>query len=73
MISDIANSGAIAEQLGMDRDAYRDEIKARVSDLSGVNVDEEMANLLLFQNAFAAAARIIAAVQEMFDDLLRVV
>ena len=73
VISDIANSGAIAEQLGMDRDAHRDEIKARVSDLSGVNVDEEMANLLLFQNAFAAAARIIAAVQEMFDDLLRVV
>ena len=32
-----------------------------------------MANFLLFQNAFAAAARIIAAVQEMFDDLLRVV
>jgi flagellar hook-associated protein 1 FlgK len=73
VISDVANSGAIVEQLGMDRTAYEDEIRARVSDLSGVNIDEEMANMILFQNAFSAAARIIAVVQAMFDDLLRVV
>ena len=73
VISDIANTGALVEQLGMDRTAYQQEIAARVSDLSGVNIDEEMANMILFQNAFSAAARIIATVQEMFDDLLRVV
>jgi flagellar hook-associated protein 1 FlgK len=73
VISSIANSGAIVEQLGKDRTAYEEEIKARVSDLSGVNIDEEMANMILFQNGFSAAARIIATVQEMFDDLLRVV
>ena len=73
VIADIANSGAIVEQLGMDRTAYEEEIKARVSDVSGVNIDEEMANMILFQNAFSAAARIVATVQEMYDDLMRVV
>lgn len=73
VISDIANSGAIVEQLGKDRLAFKEELRARVSDVSGVNVDEEMANMILYQNAFSAAARIIAAVQAMFDDLLSVV
>ncbi len=37
---------------------------------SGVNVDEEMANTIIFQNAYNASARIITATNEMFDALL---
>jgi flagellar hook-associated protein 1 len=39
----------------------------------GVNVDEEMANLLLFEQAFSAAARIISVIQNMMDALERAV
>lgn len=37
--------------------------------LSGVNIDEEMANLVVFQNAYSASARVITTAQEMFDTL----
>ena len=36
----------------------------------GVNIDEEMANLIVVQNAYAAAARAVTAASEMFDELL---
>ena len=32
-----------------------------------------MANLILYQNAYAASARVITTTQEMFDDLQRII
>ena len=37
----------------------------------GVDVDQEMSDLMQLQNAYAANARVLAAVQEMWDALLR--
>ena len=39
----------------------------------GVNLDEEMANLIVFEQAFGASARIITTIQRMFDALERVI
>jgi len=41
--------------------------------LSGVNLDEEAANLLTYQQAYAAAAQVIAAADEIFQTLLNAV
>jgi flagellar hook-associated protein 1 FlgK len=41
--------------------------------VSGVNLDEEAANLLRYQQAYAAAAQIISVANEMFDTLLNAV
>jgi flagellar hook-associated protein 1 FlgK len=38
---------------------------------SGVNVDQEMTNLLTLQNAYAANARVFSTVQKMFDTLFQ--
>ena len=38
--------------------------------ISGVNLDEEAANLIRFQQSYAAAAKIISASQTIFDTLL---
>ncbi|MBO6947027.1 MAG: flagellar hook-associated protein FlgK [Rhodospirillales bacterium] len=38
----------------------------------GVNLDEEMSNLIIFEQAFASSARIITTIQRMFDALERV-
>ena len=35
----------------------------------GVNMDEEMANLMLLQQTFTASARVITTIQRMFDAL----
>jgi flagellar hook-associated protein 1 FlgK len=45
------------------------ELEYRASSTSGVNMDEEMSNLVLYQNAYAAAARLVTVVDEMFDTL----
>jgi flagellar hook-associated protein 1 FlgK len=38
--------------------------------VSGVNLDEEAADLVRFQQAYQAAAKVIAAARDMFDTLL---
>lgn len=39
---------------------------------SGVSLDEEAANLIQFQQSYAAAARILTTAQQMFDTILQV-
>lgn len=46
------------------------EAQARREGVSGVNLDEEAANLLRFQQAYQACAKIIQASQSVFDTLL---
>jgi flagellar hook-associated protein 1 FlgK len=42
----------------------------RFKNISGVNLDEELANTITFQNAYAANARVITTVNGLFDELL---
>jgi len=39
--------------------------------VSGVNVDQEMTNLLNLQNTYAANARVFSVVQQMFQTLMQ--
>jgi len=47
-----------------------DQINARRESYSGVNLDEEAANLLRFQQAYQASAQIIQTSQSLFQTLL---
>ncbi|MBN67001.1 MAG: flagellar hook-associated protein FlgK [Rickettsiales bacterium] len=38
--------------------------------ISGVNLDEELANTIIYQNAYTASARVITVTDELFDALL---
>ena len=42
----------------------------RLAGVSGVNLDEEAANLIEYQQSYAASARIITVAREIFDTLL---
>ncbi|MCX7686222.1 MAG: hypothetical protein N2Z67_13240 [Acetobacteraceae bacterium] len=48
-------------------------LEARFAAASGVDVDREIAVMVTLQNAYAANARVMAAVQQMFDSLLSAV
>jgi len=47
-------------------------IQARIDSATKVNVDVEVAQLIVLQNSFAANARVLSVIQELIDILLRV-
>jgi flagellar hook-associated protein 1 FlgK len=46
-------------------------LQQRFNDASSVNVDQEMTNLLTLQNSYAANARVMSAVKDMLDTLMK--
>ncbi len=44
----------------------------RMQSISGVNLDEEAANLLRFQQAYMASSRVVTVANELFDTLLQI-
>lgn len=63
-----SNYSTVADRLENET-AVAQELEFRASSVSGVNMDEEMSNLVLYQNAYAASARLVSVVNEMFDTL----
>ncbi|WP_394210741.1 flagellar hook-associated protein FlgK [Enterovibrio calviensis] len=47
-----------------------DAAAGRVAEISGVNLDEEAANMMKFQHAYMASSRIMTAANETFETLL---
>jgi len=50
--------------------SFMTTLEARNSTISGVNVDEELANLIILEQAFNASARVLTTASEMLDELL---
>ncbi len=44
----------------------------RSDSISGVNLDEELANTIVYQNSYSASARIITVVSALFETLLQI-
>ena len=53
--------------------AVQTTLASKLSAQSGVNMDTEMSNMIQLQNAYGANARVIAAVQSMWTQLLQAV
>lgn len=49
------------------------ELKTRQGQVSGVNIDEELAGLISIQNAYAASSRVVSTVNTMYDELMTIV
>ena len=52
------------------QEALAKDLKARQESVSGVNLDEEMTNLIKFQHAYTAAAKLITTAESMLEVLL---
>jgi flagellar hook-associated protein 1 FlgK len=66
--SDLASA---AEDERVNRVNVHEEIVARRNNVEGVNLDEELSNMMIYQQAYNASARIMTVVDEMFETLLR--
>src|SRR5882672_630025 len=68
--------GSEAQQANVSRDAQAtlaSQAKETVSSISGVNLDEEAADLVRWQHAYQAAAQTIAVAGTLFDTLIAAV
>jgi flagellar hook-associated protein 1 FlgK len=70
-ISAQGEAASSADNLKQGQDVVLNSLQQRFNDASGVNVDEEMANLLTLQNSYAANARVVSAVKDMLDALMQ--
>ncbi|MCL1141700.1 flagellar hook-associated protein FlgK [Shewanella gaetbuli] len=67
---DIGSKTKSAEVAVGSADAIYQQAYNRVQTESGVNLDEEAANLMRFQQAYQASARIMTTAQQLFDSLI---
>ena len=49
-----------------------DDLDERQKEVSGVNLDEEMSNLIKYQQAYTAAAKLITTAEEMMQTLMQI-
>jgi flagellar hook-associated protein 1 FlgK len=53
--------------------SFMTTLEGRNSAISGVNLDEELANLIILEQAFNASARVLTTASEMLDELMNIV
>lgn len=71
----VSRIGSKTHELDVNREAQGilyDQAKAQREAVSGVNLDEEAADLVRYQQAYQANAKVISAASEMFDTLIGV-
>jgi flagellar hook-associated protein 1 FlgK len=70
LITDLGVESAVAKRNVDIQGVISAQVDAAKDSVSGVNLDEEMTNMLQFQHAYSAAARMITAIDESLDQLI---
>lgn len=69
LVGEAGASAARASNTLADAVARRDDAINRRDSFSGVNIDEELSQMVILQNSYAAAARVISTANAMYDTL----
>lgn len=72
IVSQIGAKARQVEIVGQAQQALVDQASNAKESLSGVNLDEEAANLLKFQQAYQAAAKMLDIASKLFEEILAV-
>lgn len=70
MINDLANAGNSYQNIADNQRLVANQIDDRRQVVAGVSSDEELSNMIMFQQAYNAASRYINVVAEMLDTLV---
>jgi flagellar hook-associated protein 1 FlgK len=71
LVGDIGGAAAIAERQANAHRLSLDQFTTQQQSVSGVSMDEEMTNMIKFQQAYNAAARMITVMDEMLGVLIQ--
>ncbi|HEY0901182.1 MAG TPA: flagellar basal body rod C-terminal domain-containing protein, partial [Micavibrio sp.] len=73
MINQQSEEILLTEARRDDEQSFRDLLQKEHMAKSTVNIDEELSHLILVQTAYAAAARMVSAIDDMFSELINAV
>ena len=70
LISQIANTGYVMRGIADNQQVTVDNIESARQQIVGVSSDEELSNMIMFQNAYNASSRYINVVSEMLEHII---
>ncbi|MDE6603245.1 MAG: flagellar hook-associated protein FlgK [Lachnospiraceae bacterium] len=70
LVSQIANNGAVFRAVQDNQNVATDALLYAREQIVGVSSDEELTNMIMYQNAYNASSRYINVISEMLDHLL---
>lgn len=70
VVSEHARDKTVTQNWLDSETSFKDTLKTRHQDISAVNIDEEVAELLRVQSYYSASAKTISTVQELFERLI---
>jgi len=73
LTAEVGVLGQKAQRMGSNQDNLLRNIEQRREEVSGVSLDEEMANMIRFQHAYSAASTLINRADQMMESLLGMV
>ncbi|MGZ4033048.1 MAG: flagellar hook-associated protein FlgK, partial [Tumebacillaceae bacterium] len=70
VVGQLGEQGQTADRQVQNSDALVQQVDNRRQSVSGVSIDEEMSNMIKYQQSYAAAARMINTVDTMLDTVI---
>jgi flagellar hook-associated protein 1 FlgK len=70
VVSHVANAASTAATNQTTQDQITTQLQNQQQSVSGVSIDEEMTNLISFQQAYSASARFVTTISSIYDTLV---
>jgi flagellar hook-associated protein 1 FlgK len=70
LISSLGVESKNAQRMAENQSQLVEKLSTWQESISGVSLDEEMTNLIRFQHAYSAAARVVTTIDEMLDTII---
>ncbi|MBE3101628.1 MAG: flagellar hook-associated protein FlgK [Firmicutes bacterium] len=71
VIADLAVEASHAKKMNSSQSVLAVSISKRRLSVSAVSLDEEISNMIMFQHAYSAAARMVTAIDQMLETLIQ--
>lgn len=70
ILGQAASTAAAADSNATFQTNLQSQLATQAGSISGVNIDEELSNLIQYQNTYSANARIMTVIQTLYDTLI---
>lgn len=73
VVTDVARSIQTSKDAFSTQLAVLEQVEAQIQSISGVSLDDEMANMLMYQKSYQAAARVLSIFDQVTEDLINLI